>query len=364
MSLPADQVLISADDHLDIHAMPPDAWSSALPREWRDRGPHVEETTDGPWWFCNGQRVSPSGRKETGFIAAHDHGLRPGQARTRLEDMDRDGVRAQVVYGPMCTQLQITDAALHEQVSRVYNDWAAAFQDESPDRLILLPDIPSYEPQVATRELERCAKLGHKGAIVGNTVGRGKPLFHSDWTSFWDAAETVGIPIHVHLAPAGLHSLTPKLGSWEMPAAVAVVPMQLDEVLAGLIFSGILEQRPHIKFVMGEAGLGWIPYVIERLDHELHKYGSKIRDHKIGMLPSEIFARQVFTTYEDEGLGVELIPRIGTDNVMWASDYPHGDSTWPHSRKALAESPLAKHGPDVVRKVTCENAARVYGFQV
>ena len=364
MSLPADSVLISADDHLDIHAMPPEMWSSRLPKEWRERGPHVEETPEGTYWFCNGRRVSPSGRKETGYIAAYDHGFRPGQPTTRLEDMDRDGVRAQVVYGPTCTQLNITDAALHEQVARVYNDWAAEFQRQAPDRLVLLPDIPSYDPQVAKRELERCAKLGHKGAIVSNTVGRGKPLFAVEWTDFWDAAEEIGIPIHVHLSPGGLHSLTPKLGSWEMPAAVAVVPMQLDETLSGLIFSGILEKRPRTKFVMGEAGLGWIPYVIERLDHELHKYGSKIRDHKIEMLPSEIFARQVFTTYEDETLGVELIPRIGIDNVMWASDYPHGDSTWPHSREALAESPLALHGPEVLRKVICENAARVYGFHV
>jgi hypothetical protein len=101
----------------------------------------------------------------------------------------------------------------------------------------------------------------------------------------------------------------------------------------------------------------------ELVDHELHKYGSKIADHKIGSLPSEIFRRQVFTTYEDEGLGVEPIPRIGADNVMWASDYPHGDSTWPHSRKALAESPLARHGAEILRKVTCETAARVYGFE-
>ena len=82
------------------------------------------------------------------------------------------------------------------------------------------------------------------------------------------------------------------------------------------------------------------------------------------MRPSEIFARQVFVTYEDEDLGVELIPRIGIDNVMWASDYPHGDSTWPHSRKAIAESSLSQHGPEVLRKVTCDNVARVYGFPV
>ena len=360
MSLPPDQILISADDHLDIHAMPPDAWSR-LPAAFRERGPHVQETTEGPYWFCEGRRISPSGRKEAGYISANEHGLRPGQPTTRLEDMDRDGVHATVVYGPMCTQLQIADAGLHEQVAKVYNEWAAEFQRQSPDRLILLPDIPPYDPQGAKRELERCAKLGHRGAIVGSTVGRAKPLFDDEWTGFWDAAQEIGIPIHVHLA-GGLHSLKMQLGSWRMPAAVAVVPMQLDETLAGLIFSGVLEKRPNVKFVMGEAGLGWIPYVIERLDHELHKYGSKIKDHKIEMLPSEIFARQCYTTYEDEKLGVELIPRIGVGNVMWASDYPHGDSTWPHSRKALAESPLARHGPEVLRKVTCETAARVYGI--
>jgi len=100
MTLPDNQVLISADDHLDIHAMASDVWSSRLPKQWRERGPRVEQTPDGPYWFCDGQRVSPSGRKEKGYIAAHDHGFRPGQPETRLEDMDRDGVLTQVVYGP------------------------------------------------------------------------------------------------------------------------------------------------------------------------------------------------------------------------------------------------------------------------
>ena len=153
MSLPVDQIVISADDHLDIHAMPPDLWSSRLPEQWRERGPRVEPTPEGPYWFCGGRRVAPSGRKGAGYLAADEHGFRPGQPRTRLEDMDRDGVRAQVVYGPTCTQLQITDAALHEQVARVYNDWAAEFQREAPDRLLLLPDLPSYDPQVARRLL-------------------------------------------------------------------------------------------------------------------------------------------------------------------------------------------------------------------
>jgi predicted TIM-barrel fold metal-dependent hydrolase len=80
------------------------------------------------------------------------------------------------------------------------------------------------------------------------------------------------------------------------------------------------------------------------------------------MTPREIFDRQVFMTYEEDDVGLQLIDRIGAGNVMWASDYPHGDSTWPNSRKALADSPLAALGDDVLRKVICENAARVYGI--
>ncbi len=363
MSLPDDQKLISADDHMDIHAMPPGVWEERLPKRWRDRGPRVEQTDDGPWWIVDGHKLTPSGRKPGGLIETRQHGLRPGQPEARLEDMDEDGVLAHVIYGPTTTQLQLNDAELHAECAKAYNDWAAEFQRAAPNRLVLLPDLPSYDPAVAREELLRCAKLGHKGAIVSDTIGRGDPIFEDSWRPFWDAAEEAGLPIHVHLS-GGTHSLKMRPGSWRSPAFVAVVPMQLDETLSGIVFSGILEQRPGVKFVMGEAGLGWIPYVVERMDHELHKYGPKItEDHKLSMLPSEIFARQIYTTYEDEQVGVEMIPRIGFDNVMWASDYPHGDSTFPHSRKAVAESPLSQHGPEVLRKITCENAARVYGIE-
>ncbi len=361
MSLPADQILISADDHMDIHAMPPNTWQERLPVEWRERGPRVEQTDDGPWWIVDGKKLAPSGRKPAGLIETRQHGFRPGRPDERLADMDEDGVFAQVVYGPTTTQLRIADPDLHAQCAMAYNDWAATFQSAAPGRLVLLPDIPSHDVGLATAELLRCAKMGHKGAIISDTIGKGEPIFEDSWVPFWDAAEESGLPIHVHLT-GGTHSLSMKPGSWRSPAFVAIVPMQLDETLSGMIFSGILEKRPRVKFVMGEAGLGWIPYVVERLDHELHKYGPKISDYKISMLPSEIFARQVFTTYEDETLGLELLPRIGVENVMWASDYPHGDSTWPESRKAVAESPLSSHGGEVVHKVTCQNASRVYGI--
>lgn len=353
--------IVSSDDHMDIHVLPPDLFESRMPARLRERGPRVVETEQGPFWVVDGRPISPSGRKAAGFIRADAHGFRPGQPAARLEDMDRDGVHCQVIYSPFTTQLRIEDAELRAAAQRAYNDWAAEFNAASPNRLVCLADIPSHDPKAARDELERAARLGHRGAIVHQFHGS-EPVFEDGWHGFWDAVQETELPISIHLGP-GTHSLRAQLGSWRMPAFVAVVPMQLDEVLAGMIFSGILEDRPKVKFVLAEAGLGWIPYVIERLDHEHHKYAEQIKDRKLSLLPSEIFARQVYATYEDEKLGVELIPRIGVRNVMWASDYPHGDSTWPNSRKAIADSPLHQHGEEAVRRVTGENCAELYGIR-
>ncbi len=359
MSLSPDQRLVSADDHMDIHALPPDLFETRLPSALRERGPRVVETDDGPFWVIDGEQASPSGRKGAGYIRSEEHGYRPGTPEQRLEDMDRDGVHAHVIYSPTTTQMRVADPELGAACMRAYNDWAAEFNAADPDRLLALADIPSHDPKTAADELARVAKLGHRGAIVHQSPGA-EPIFEDAWHPFWDVAQDAALPISVHLG-AGAHSLRPQLGSWRFPAFVAVIPMQLDEVLAGMIFSGILEQRPDVKLVLGEAGLGWVPYVLERLDHEHHQYFEKTQDHRLSMLPSELFARQVYLTYEDEKLGVELLPRIGVGNVMWASDYPHGDSTWPHSRQAIADSALAALGEDTVRRVVCDNCAALYG---
>ncbi len=359
MALDSDQMIISADDHMDIHVLPPELFQERLPKEFRERGPKVVDTEDGPCWQAEGRVLSPSGRKGKGYIGAEEHGFRPGQPETRLEDMDRDGVYAHVIYSPMTTQMKLEEPELRAACMRAYNDWANEFNRVDPKRLLLLAHIPGHDPKAARDELVRVAEMGHKGAIIAQDEGV-SPIFEDEWHPFWDVAEENGLPIHAHLGPRG-SMLKAQLGSWRMAAFVATIPMQLDETLCGMVFSGILEQRPNVRFVLGEGGLGWVPYMIERMDHEHHKYYDKIEDHRLSMLPSEIFRRQVFVTYEDETIGVKLIPEIGVGNVMWASDYPHGDSTWPNSRQALADSPLASLGDDVLKRVVCENAAAVYG---
>jgi predicted TIM-barrel fold metal-dependent hydrolase len=144
-----------------------------------------------------------------------------------------------------------------------------------------------------------------------------------------------------------------------MAAFSAVAPMQLDEPLAVMIFGGILDRNPSFQLVLAEAGVGWLPYFVARMDASFKKHSKTSGFTADQRLPSEIFRAQVYATFEEEPLGTALLPLLGSDNIMWASDYPHTDSTFPWSRKAVDE--LAEALPDdAVRKVVGENCKRLY----
>jgi predicted TIM-barrel fold metal-dependent hydrolase len=352
--------LISADDHMDLNVLPADLWTTRLPAKFRADAPTVVDTKNGPYWQANGQLIHPSGRKEA---TNKDHGLgfRPGIAKQRLEDMDRDGIYCSVIYGPP-GGIQFPDRAMTDACLVAYNDWALEFNSADPNRLLTLALIPGHNPEVARAELLRVAKAGHKGVVIDlfeSTVGA---LYYKPWESFWAAANDAAIPIHFHLG-GGLHSLTREPGSWTIPARVSVIPMQLDESLPGMIFSGILERYPKVKIVLGESGLGWIPYVLERMDFEYRNYYERIKDYRIREVPSFYWKRQMFATYEEDDFGLEHIDAIGAGNVMWASDYPHGDTTWPNSKKAIMDSPLGRLPEATRRAVICDTAAKVYGIR-
>jgi predicted TIM-barrel fold metal-dependent hydrolase len=357
MANPGDR-LISADDHMDLNVLPPKLWLERLPVKFREQAPRVVETPDGPWWQAGGKLITPSGKKAA---ANKDHGLgfRPADPKSRLEDMDKDGVDASVIYGPP-GGLRFPEQELNDACLGAYNDWALEFNTHAPRRLLTLALLPSHAPGVAQAELERVAKAGHRGVVLDLHESK-VPAFMPAWENFWAAANEAAIPVHFHLG-GGLHSLSPKPNSWLMPARVSVIPMQLDESIPGMIFSGLLERYPKVKIVLGESGLGWIPYVLERMDFEYRNYFERIQDYRIKELPSFYWQRQMFATYEEDVFGLEHIEHIGAGNVMWASDYPHGDTTWPHSRKHIMESPLGKLTEAQRRAITCDNAARVYGL--
>jgi uncharacterized protein len=355
--------LISCDDHLDLWNLPRDTWAERLPARFRERAPRVVENDGVGWWTADGTVMGPFGMKMMPEYSAisragiQDDGLRASNPRLRLEDMDRDGIWASVIYGPNLFGLPIQDPDLKAASLGAYNDWAVEFNRHEPKRLSVLPVLPTHAPEAATAELERVAKRGHRGAIISPFEFR---CTDPQWSRFWDAAEATGLPISFHIGH-GTSQVRVAPASWELAAFSAVGPMQLDEPLAMMVYSGVLERRPKLRLVLAESGIGWLPYFVHRMDAAAEKHVPRAQDYQLKAKPSEIFRRQVYATFEEEPLGPELLPLLGPDNFMWASDYPHPDSTFPHSREAIAH---AFRGLDqsFIERVTAGNCARLYGL--
>jgi len=358
----------SCDDHLDLYAAPPKLWESRLPGALAARGPRVVERDGELVWLCDDAVIGRSGRSPKSKVAKNlnaigragieDDGYRAGNPKLRLEDLDRDGLNASVIYGPLSLGFPIGDPELQNACYAAWNDWAVEeFNAAAPDRLCVLAFLPSHSPAAAAAELERCAGLGHRGAIIDIfDIDLGDPA----WDALWAAAEHTGLPISFHLKGGTSPKLSYEMGKWKSAAFATVLPLQLDEPLATMVFSGALERHPGLKLVLAESGVGWLPYFLQRMDLEWRALRDKI-DYAPTAAPSELFRAQVLATFEEEELLDQFIPLLGVDSCMWASDYPHTDSTFPHSRRAV-ESALGALSAGDRRKIAATNCARLYGF--
>jgi len=153
--------------------------------------------------------------------------------------------------------------------------------------------------------------------------------------------------------------LRPDAHPAEVAAVVSTLPMALGRPVAETIFSGVFERHPNLTMVVAEAGLGWVAYLLDRMDREYEDKGMS-RTLTLSAKPSELFRQHMYISFQEEAAGgLRRIPELGVDNVIWASDYPHPDSCWPHSR-AFVDTHLGLLGEEVKHKVTCANAVRLY----
>jgi predicted TIM-barrel fold metal-dependent hydrolase len=358
-----DWPLYSCDDHLDMWALPPDLWTSRLAAADRPNAPQVVALDGVPTWMVGDAVLGISGLPTSGAHSAltraglADDGLRPSKPDLRLVDMDRDGLQVSVIYGPAVLGLPIADAELKARCWQAWNDFADDFNAYDRARLAALPVLPTHSPEAAAAELERVAALGHRGALMYCfEFVCGDPR----WDRVWAVAAETGLPISFHIG-GGVSTIPMNPHSWAHLAFSTVVAMQLCEPLATMIFCGALERHPGMRLVMAEAGLGWLPYFVHRMDASAAKRPGVAKDYQLKVAPSEIFRQQVFITFEEEAHGATYIELLGADNFMWASDYPHADSTFPESRASIVASFDALSEADC-RKITADNCRTLYKF--
>jgi predicted TIM-barrel fold metal-dependent hydrolase len=362
--------VIDADSHLNS---PRDLYQARVPAKFRARAPKVVAQSGHDAWVVDDGPPRPitilsaaAGKTADELakrVIRHEE-MCPGSydPRARLADLDADGIDAQVLFGDGA--MGARDPELRCVLVRAYNDWLSEFCQVAPDRFLGQAVVPMHDPEAACREVERTASMvGLRGLFVGDD-GADFPITDSSYDRFWAAAAAQKRPVNIHIGGGALRRRNLLYGENPPPglkeAFLCIAPMSIAETLAMLVFGGTLERHPDLRVIIAEGGIGWLAYFLERMDHVMAKQG-KWAGTTIQQAPSAIFRRQVLATFEEDQAGMRTYDLIGAQSILWSSDYPHSDTTWPRSRQAISAHFGALPAADR-RMMVCENAGKVYGL--
>jgi predicted TIM-barrel fold metal-dependent hydrolase len=361
--------VVSADSHV---VEPPDLWGQYIDPAFRDRAPKVDHVggreafvIDGlPPEFVGalglfGSAGVPSERLQE--IRVQTDGNPGGwDPHDRLKDMVRDGVDAEVMYPSMGMRLYLAEDPDYQFACfRAYNDWLADLCTVYPDRLFGLGLVSLSDVEAAIIELARVKDRGLRGACISvDLKGGDRPFWDVEYDPFWAQAAELEMPISLHSLTGGERRQA--LGG--RIAQMVTEPAVVQASIANLIEFGVLERFPELKVVSVENDVGWAGTFLARMDYA---YQRSLRysgpGGNLSMLPSEFFHRQVYLTFMYDKPGVDLRHYIGVDNMMWSSDYPHGQSTWPESRGYI-EWQFGDLPEEERRKITCDNVLNLYNI--
>ena len=344
---------ISADSHIDLPWLPPDLFTANASAAFKDRMPHVADGPDGPHWTSKSGYsyglvcgVGPSGAKlvpgqnhrvdrmdEAGLFNDYkQHGKRrPTDPALRLKDAETDGVDAEVIFGILGAATRLGDPEAATEMFRIYNDWLKDFCSHAPDRLIGLACLPYGNINDAVREVHRAAKIGLRGLELSCSWDM-EPMWHPMWDPLWKAVNDVQLPLHFHtfptLPPGTFEKHGGRVGRSVFFTVVSGFQMNLVNILAAVMSANVFERFPHVRIAFGESGCGWIPYALDRMDFE---WEDRFFDLGLKMKPSDYWRRQCKATFQFDRIGAKLIDEMGAESLMWGSDFPHMDGTWPDS---------------------------------
>ena len=390
--------IISVDDHV---VEPPHVWQTWLPERFRAAGPRVERRGIGHMRHIGGgayeQTFDPDGRPADCWVfedlvyihkrhvaavgysrdemtmtpMTYDE-MRPGcyDVKARIADMDMNHTDMSLCFPTFprfCGQAftEATDRDLGLACVTAYNDWMVEeWCGDSDGHLIPLCIVPLWDAELAAAEVRRNAARGcHAVAFSEIPPHLGLPSIHSGfWDPFFAACEETQTTVNMHIGSSSRMPAT----SPDAPVAVAA-SLSFNNSMASLcdfLFSGVLVRFPNLTLAYSEGQIGWLPYVLERVDDvwKEHRAWGGVAD-LIPEPPSTYYYRQVYGCFFRDKHGLESLHRVGVDNVTFETDYPHTDTTWPHTLEVATA--MVDHLPaDVQYKVLRGNAIRMLHLDI
>ena len=364
---------VSADGHV---VEPADLWTTRMDKRFRERAPRVESRPEADYYIIEGLTEFPVGlegvtieEKIQGQVTTpkgRRHAeTRPGawDPQPRLVDQERDHLRAEVIYpGGFGLQFfHVQDAEYQREIIRVYNDWISEFCSAAPDRLLGSALLPMRGPvEWAVEEAERIAGMeGIRTILIPAEVERS--YAHADYNPMWDALQDIGLPVSTHSGTGTGEAIFAKME--RLGTGLGVTDNKVFQpmrAMADLIWGAVPQRYPQLRFVVVEGGVGWVASLLGFMDHWWNDHRHWM-EPKLDEAPSTYFKRQFWATFEDDRAGILTRELVGVDRLMWGSDYPHTEGTFPYSQEQIMRDFMGVPEAEVYQMVT-GNAAQLYGL--
>lgn len=369
--------IVSVDDHI---LEPPDTFAGRVPAKFADRAPRVEESpTGGHVWIVDGD-VNPNvgyaavvGRpkSEWSMDATRFEDMRRGawDIHARIKDMDLSGTYASVNFpshlagfaGQRLSMRKDSEYAL--AMVRAWNDWhLEEWAGPYPDRIIACQIPWLVDPEIAAQEIRRNAERGFKAVTFPeNPEPLGLPSLYDDyWEPFLQACEETQTVICLHVGSSS--SLVQSSSRAPVEVRTILFPFNAGINAVDWVFSGVLIRHPNLRIVMSEGGIGWIPMVLDRLDHyvDTHLGTDLMSGWKMGdTTPSQVLLHNFWFCVLEYTSVLRLKDVIGVENIVVEVDYPHADSIWPGAQDVMRRM-LDGESDEVATAICSGNAAALF----
>jgi len=398
--------IIDVDTHL---TEPADLWVSRAPRELVNRVPRVvlhddltpemkrqvaELGTTGPvdrapmWVVDEDQVLGPAGagsvinrnnEKVKGSVFLQwpldESSLAASYVAPRIAMMDQLGISAQIVFPNVVgfggqNFFRISDHDLRMSIVQIWNDAMLDMQQESNGRMCGMGLLPWWDIDKTVQEIHRIADMGLHGVITNaDPQNQGLPdLGEAYWNPMWQALQDRDLPMNFHCGASATQRTYNGGSPWpsmeqntKLAVGSAMLQMGNARLVANMILSGVCERYPRLKVVSVESGIGWLPFMLEALDYHVDENDA----HGLSLKPSEYFARQMYACFwfESGQPLIDSITRLGIDNCMFETDFPHPTCLFPEPLRSA--TPTFRSVDDTFRrKVFSENAAHVYNLDL
>jgi predicted TIM-barrel fold metal-dependent hydrolase len=359
--------IISADSHV---TEPPGTYVDRIDRRFRDRAPHlVRDPRRGDLFVIDGMdRPIPMGlvaaagqpAEKLRMFGARIEEMHAGgfDPEARLAEQDVDGVSAEVLYPTVGMLLcNHPDFDYKKACFDAYNRWIAEYCAAHPDRLIGVGQTAMRTVEEGIEDLRQIKALGLRGVMM---PGNPAVADYDDpaYGPFYEAAIDLGLPLSFHILTSqqdGFKARGPRLNAF-----LAII-RGCQDIIGTFILGGVFERHPRLRLVCVEADAGWVPHYMYRMDHAWERHRYWLPAGTLTRLPSEYFREHVYTTFQDDWVAFQVTGLCNVRRLMWASDFPHSDSTWPHSRDVLARQ--ASHLSEADRDLILhDNVSELYGL--